>query len=310
MVSKLSKSPEVIVLGSSRAMAISSQFFPDRDLLNNSVSGATIEDYLGIYSLYRNKSFKPKLVVLGLDPWILNRNHGQVRWEDLYAEVAEMRTILGIPSSQRAALFHIVRYYRKYTELLSPTYFKRCCADVLRKNKRGKDYWATDQVALEEPVKISDGSYEYGRAVRERTVEQINKEARSFVMTTPVYSLGSFATLDHQYMDLVERFVGYLAAEKIQVMFFLSPYHPMVNEAFSTSAQYAMVAEAEKWYRALARKHSVEIVGSFDPITLQLCEADFIDGMHPQNKAVFRIFDSRPDAIRRGENNEKNLSKH
>jgi len=85
-INGISKRKEIFVLGSSRVMQISSSVFPGHSFLNNGVSGASIEDDMAIYWMYRKKGFIPSIVVLGLDPWLLNKNNGQGRYESIIRE--------------------------------------------------------------------------------------------------------------------------------------------------------------------------------------------------------------------------------
>ncbi len=74
---------EIIVLGSSRAGQICSNLFPLASFFNNSVSGGSLEDYVAITGIYLGKGLLPKEVILGIDPWLFNRNNGQNRWKSI-----------------------------------------------------------------------------------------------------------------------------------------------------------------------------------------------------------------------------------
>jgi hypothetical protein len=158
------------------------------------------------------------------------------------------------------------------------------------KGRPGNKYWATEKYEAEEPIKISDGSYVYDKKMREKKVVDINSDARSFALAKPMYSLREFTNLDQPTMQLLNSFIEYLQKNEIPMMMFLSPYHPKVYEVIKSSTEYLMVAESEKWYRNLAVKHGINILGSFDPKTLNLGDSDFYDGMHLNDQSVRRIF--------------------
>ncbi len=50
---------------------------------NLGMSGAGIYDYLGIMGIYQNIGSKPRRVIIGLDPWVLNDNNGDNRYQAL-----------------------------------------------------------------------------------------------------------------------------------------------------------------------------------------------------------------------------------
>lgn len=294
-VSGLSKAPDVLVIGSSRSMPINSSFFPDRYLLNSSVSGASIEDYLGVFDLYRKRGLKPKLIIIGPDPWVLNRNNGQDSWKDLNAEYYEMRSILGFSfdsaASDKKDFLNQMIKCKKYKEFLSPSYFNQSFIELVQ-GRTGKKYWATDKFLAEEPIKIADGSYVYGKMFRDKTVADINSAAKTYAMAKPMYSMNRFNELDQPTIRLLDGFIEHLKNNDIKVLIFLAPFHPIVYRAIRSNTAYAMVAESEKMYRFLANKHKINIVGSYDPKASNLEESDFYDGMHPKNQAVHRIFDN------------------
>jgi predicted glycosyltransferase involved in capsule biosynthesis len=66
--------PNFVIVGSSRTMLINSDLFLSSSFLNNSVSGASIEDIISIYQLYKVNNKLPKKILLGVDPWLFNRN--------------------------------------------------------------------------------------------------------------------------------------------------------------------------------------------------------------------------------------------
>ena len=75
--------PNIVVIGSSTTMLINSDLFPDTLLFNNSVSGASIEDIVGIYQLYKTNNKLPRKIIIGIDPWMFNENNGQERWQSI-----------------------------------------------------------------------------------------------------------------------------------------------------------------------------------------------------------------------------------
>jgi len=98
-INNLKRGNDVIVFGSSRSMHIRSHLFPGMSFFNHGVSGASIEDYLAIYELYEQRKFVPSIVVLGLDPWILNQYSGQNRWKSLRWEYFSIANRLNINSN-------------------------------------------------------------------------------------------------------------------------------------------------------------------------------------------------------------------
>jgi len=86
LIENLKKTPDIVILGSSRTMLINDEYFTEKFLLNNSVSGASIEDLISIYQIYKSKGMIPGKVIIGIDPWLFNENNNQSRWKTLEKE--------------------------------------------------------------------------------------------------------------------------------------------------------------------------------------------------------------------------------
>ena len=76
----------------------------------------------------------------------------------------------------------------------------------------------------------------------------------------------------------------------VEVVFFLSPYHPLVYRHLVHSEEYRIVTDVEGYFRSVAAKKGIRIIGSYDPARIGLTESDFYDGMHPKPEAVRRLF--------------------
>lgn len=90
----------------------------------------------------------------------------------------------------------------------------------------------------------------------------------------------NFDSLSILYCDLLEKLVGYLQNRKVEVVFYLPPYHPYVYNYIETSEKYQIVLEVENYLRNLALEKGIEVYGSYDPDLLGCTEKDFLDGMH------------------------------
>jgi len=110
LIARTPEPPDVIVLGSSRSLEVTGAPWGERRVRNHSVSGATLEDYLAVYALYARRGWTPRVVVLGLDPWVVNRQHGQVRWKSygeayrLACRIARLFETRGLGPNDRVTL--------------------------------------------------------------------------------------------------------------------------------------------------------------------------------------------------------------
>jgi len=289
---RLTARRDVLVLGSSRAMNLVPEYFGSTSFFNASVSGASLEDLSAILQIYRERGLLPRRLVLGVDPWMFNRNSGQTRWKSLEAEYARA---VSRGRGDDSAVFDGVGASRA-AQLISYAYFR---ASLQAPDRRDRNFFATDAAELDVNIRRADGTITYRRELAHRGID----EARAWVLKqasqTPVYSLGQFRELDaedrRQFASLLER----LRREGVEVSLFLAPYHPAMYEVLSRAdGPYAMVAQAERYVRDVARARNLPLFGSYDPAATGCSAAEFYDEMHPKPSCLDRIVKSRrgPDA--------------
>ncbi len=284
-VNNLKRRNDVIVLGSSRSMELRSHLFPGMSFFNHGVSGASLEDYLAIYELYEQREFKPSIVVLGLDPWILNQYHGQNRWKSLRREYLSIVNRLNI----NADLIKSDDESIKLMELITWPYFKESIRKLLWNRNQGKYYATLDKLNDCGEI-LKDGSRVYDLKFRTKSAANIKALAISCVSGDSIYSLKNFMCLDKNAMKSLEKFVGYLQDENIRVIFYLPPYHPYVYKFMLESKKHKNIFETENYFKKLADNKGITILGSYNPENACCGVDDFFDGMHPKESCINSIF--------------------
>lgn len=257
-----------LVMGSSRGMGLSGP-----DLLNHSVSGATLPDYLAIGQLYRDRGWHPERLVVVADPWLFNRMNRETRWKSLYEAYSRARQQLGLAGL--GGLGKAGYLLELAGELLSPSYFQ---ASLEKLTQRGRHDQVQPTAAWEgeKAIKHSDGSLAYGREAREESAEAVRARALKQVTTPPVYGLERYEELDAEKKRELEAWLDSWKRAGTQVEIVLAPYHPEAWSRLSTSPRFAMVARAEEYLRSLG----YPVRGSYAP--RGWTDADFYDFQHPK----------------------------
>jgi hypothetical protein len=287
-INELSQCPSEIVLGSSRVMLINESYAESGKLINNGVSGATLEDEMAIYDLYEKKGCRIQKVIIGVDPWILNDNHDQTRWTTLADECNEFtkKILHSSPLKPRGN-----SQFARYEELFSFSYFKTSL-DYLIKGI-DKKYQPTKLIQNKMFTRLIDGSIYYDEAFRMATPDQVKKRADEVIAINPIYSLRQFTQLSENYKLLFSKFIEYLQGKNVEVEFFLAPYNPIVYNYFRQNNAYRMVFNTEKYFRGFAERHGVKVIGSYDPARYNLDSSFFYDGYHCTEKAIKLILGSK-----------------
>jgi hypothetical protein len=273
LIRKLDVSPEIVVMGSSRTMLIGEQTLNKSEVRNSSVAGASLEDLIAIYQLYKSENNLPKKFLIGLDPWIFNANNGQERWKTLSEEYCAFK------NNDCFQEGHI----SKIKQLLSPSYFQSSMKNILGKKIQPK---GTRDRHNEYNTILSDGSLTYNREMREKNHDQVLKSIVTYTNAHP-YSLSGFNNLFPRYVEEFKLLINDMEEAGVEVEFILIPYPPQVYSVLKS--EYSTVIEVENFIRRFAENRRIEIHGSYNPIPYELRDINFYDGMHLKPESITQI---------------------
>ena len=262
-----SENPEAIVIGSSRAMQIGDKV-ARRDVLNLSVPGASIEDIAAIWWMASEK-FNPSVLLIGLDPWIFNRNSGQLRWISLAPEYSSAMAALGIKISI------------EHPEKESKPPLSESLVSLYNSINTSTFKSPDDKPSVIDKIR-HDGSRVYNIAFSQRTLEEVERSltaASSYAMTNFDFSDETKHTL--------ETLTRKLSAAH-NVTFVLSPYHPVVYESISASG--IEIGNIEEVIRQVAVSNGALVIGSYDPSKVNCSAGEFYDGLHPKASCMTKVF--------------------
>lgn len=176
-----------IVLGSSRSMLIGNQTC--NKVLNLSVSGAILKDFVEIFNLIKKHNVKVKSVMVEISPWILNHNATDKR----YLEFRESNYLKYL--SYNYFLENIT--FPKYTLVENEYSFR----------------------------KYFDGSINYGED-HQRNYKQNIKE---YVKQSDLNNLEGFNKINQFKTTEFIRFLNNLKNEGVEITFLKQPYPPSIN---------------------------------------------------------------------------------
>jgi len=285
-IAGLRQPKQIVAMGSSRALQIRSQLFGGYSFFNNGVNGASLEDFIAIYQLYRSWGLKPEAVILDLDPWLLNRNNGLPYWGTLAEEYSE--AVRGWGVSAPPPLLAQRLWLTRRSELFSPSYFQNSIK-ALAANNEG--YYATRATSSSDVnIRLSDGSLVYSSDYTDRPADVVRLAAIAYADIDPVYGLGNFRELDPELGDLFKVFVRSMKQDGVRVVFLLPPYHPEAYTRLIQSNQYKIIVKAQGFFTNFAAQENITTLGSYDPAEAGCDEGDFIDGMHPDEGCMGKIF--------------------
>lgn len=274
LIRKEQDCPHTIVLGSSRTMLINSDYVSNT-LLNNSVSGASIEDIISIYQLYKDKGMFPKKAIIGIDPWTFNENNNQKRWQSIASYYYRFHN--------KEVSDTIDSDLEKLRQLVSFTYFKSSLGNLPETLTGSDKPVATEAKYNHGNTRLYDGSLKYGKVMREITDEKVDSRIQNF-LSDEIYGLDGFEGISERIWNEFVMLINDMHANGIEIEFFLAPYHPDVYNKITED--YPMVLTAEKLIIKHAGEKNIKITGSFNPDIAGLNKNHFYDAMHCSEEGV------------------------
>ncbi|MDN5097971.1 hypothetical protein O8C85_05450 [Aliarcobacter butzleri] len=276
---------EYVAIGSSRIMQLRKSMFLN-DGINNfqnySVSGASIEDYIALLQIHKNKfGILPKNVILGLDAWIFNKNNDQTRYTSLSKEYDEFLEILNVNSLKKSNKEETNKI--KISYFISLDYFR----ENIKEFKKNQSYFIVDSIEVDEVLRMPDGSIYYPYKNRFPDFNEVENISKSYAQGS-VYSLERYEEISN--IEIFEKLITYLKNNGVNVYFYLTPYHPTTYDILILKEKYKIIDKIEIYVKEFAKQNNIKVVGSYNPHKLNLKNEHFFDGMHSLDVAYEIIF--------------------
>nr|WP_255558773.1 DUF1574 family protein [Polynucleobacter sp. AP-Kaivos-20-H2] len=262
----------VLITGSSRIMQVGSQNL-HKDVLNLSVSGASLEDIVTILDLGLAQ-FNPKQIIIGCDPWLFNELSGQKRWTSLEAHYVKAVKKLGVmpPIANPKAS-------NNYKMLMSIDYAVESMRYLASLNK---DLGLNDGTPLDDVNLIKrDGSMIYNNVYANQSQFEIIESAKNWSK----YSLNPYS-YSPVLMDVFSRLIDYYRKDR-EIILLLTPYHESTYQRLLKGN--VDIVSIEKQFISIAKEKGVTLVGSYNPKKTSCTPYEFFDGAHPKDSCMQKI---------------------
>ena len=290
----LRRGVDVLALGSSRSLTVSSASFPGRTFWNGCVSSAALDDDVAVEQVFEDRGLRPRTVLIGLDPWVLSaslRNPSVA----LDAELQRGLRSLGLGTGgERGALPPARSARARYLEIVSPAYFQASLSVLASGGwaafNRKRDAASGEPrpgAAVAGNLIHPDGSVEWSPRVVDRTPEAVRQIARAEAARPSAHLLAK--TLLPERQRLLEAFVARLQHDGVAVAFWLPPLHPDTYAPLRSSERTPVLVASEAYFRSLAETRGLPVLGSFDPDRAGARPEDFVDEHHPRREATERM---------------------
>ena len=273
--------PHTVIIGSSRLMQLDLTS-PKKSSLNLSVSGALLHDIFSI-SAASIKLLQPKELIIGLDPWIVNKNADE---PSLFFSNDEIKTWKNLAQDELET--GIISDNNKRYELEPSTNY---LYDAYTKININNGSFVSNNGNHESIEKKSySGLHIY-------TLDEENQryiEDKQFSLP----SILSYGYMDNyqfsqEHLDQLIKLLDFARMYDVKVKFFLTPYLPELYDKLLSDN--SSIIQAENVMLKFAQELEVQVYGSYDPNHYDCNQLDFYDGMHPTKDCLDKILDFHKD---------------
>lgn len=251
--------PKIIALGTSRVMQFEEQFF--NESFYNCGGGAN-ENYDEYLNFMKNLTFKPEIMILGLDSWVFNDAWNKnLRIHDYFYELKEVQ------SSPLRFLVKIIQdWFLGKWRVADLSLYPRNIGFNGRVKDRGFQI---------------DGSHYYGDVYRYPELKQdyqFKNTLHRIATGTMRFEWGK--DIDEDTLRLLDSLLSYCKDKGITVVGFIPPFAPSIYTVMVNSGNYDYLSKIAPACQEIFRKYEFEFFDYQDGATLGKTDDYYVDGFH------------------------------
>jgi hypothetical protein len=278
VITRIPYKPDVVIIGTSRSLEISSDFFPKKTVLNCSVSHASMNDFIAIIGLLDSTNKLPKEIYIESSPTLINPSPTN-EWFSLYnyfnyaVSKIKLSSDVSIVNSQRGILL------KQMKTLFSFQYFQTCLTTLLAQRKK---HVIDVEMAIPTSFgRMKDCSVVYDSAYSKVDTLKEMADAAIFVSKNPI------PLVDAKYLKILQQIVGYLKAKQIAVTLVNIPFQ---QDCYKIAEQKnKTLKEIKKGIEDFAIENQIKLIGTLNPFEANLNRGQFYDPLHCNKVALERV---------------------
>ena len=297
-----------IVLGSSRGALVTTDMLrlEHGELFNSYVTGASLQDMIALCGIMYQNGTMPENLVIVVDPWILNDNNSDYRFQyslgDVYYYYLTER--LGIEVDR--SIVNIRPLYRGDNDagfftlpsdvivnLISITYFQASIQRVISGKWDSGTISAVDTEYGEFGLLRYDGSFSYPLDYRESDQEAVFH--RTLQAQEGVIGLEDYYELESENKKLFIEWLTALNEDGVSVILVMPPLNNNIYTHLMNFQRYQNFFAVEDMLSEIADLTGAEIVGSYNPFAYGFTLEQFYDAYHLKPEGMARILEDMPN---------------
>lgn len=276
--------PDVVIVGTSRSLEISSDFFPSKKIYNASLSHANINDFIGIIGLLDSTNKLPSEIYIETSPTLINPTPTD-EWITLYdfylygikKMKLDLKPIEVNPTKEGLK--------KKVKTIFAFNYFQESVLSIGKtKNKQFVD---VGNNTPDNFGKMNDGSITYSIGYRTPDTIKAMADAEMYI------SKAFLPNIDLKYLSILNQIIDYLKSKNINVTLVNIPFQ---HDCYKiVNGKNRLFEEIKSGIISFANETHTPLIGTFDPYEIGLKRNQFYDPLHCNKDAlrsVMNIFQS------------------
>jgi len=278
IITQLPYKLDIVSIGSSRSLQVSSIFFPGKRFFNCSLSHANIKDLIAVVGLLDSSNKLPNEVYFDTSPIMMNSSNSQ-EWESIYQYYLHGLKKMNIESNNNEPNigFHIFK--KKCTALFSFSYLQN---SILRFSKRNQNKFKDVDTSLPKNFgRLFDFSVVYPKEYQNRDTVKAMADAKIFAAKTPAPKI-NLADL-----KILKQIILYLKLKGVRVTLVNAPFQPDCYKIFDE--RKGVFNDLSKGFEQFAIEMQVPLIGTFNPNDANLNRRNFWDQIHCDKLSLMTV---------------------
>lgn len=289
-ISRLSLTPNIVILGASQWQEASTDLLPNRHALNAHVHRDYYEDVLGMVELLARHDRLPRDLVIT----IRDRFFTPVaqRTDNLWLPGVPYYRAMAKRLSLEAHPYWETQPLQRPRELIS---LSMLFSNATRWHNAAQRPHPTTLNRLQDlDLLLPDGSIRWSDEHRALFTQD---RSRKLAIAHADASRNRPPVIDPKGVEAMDTLLAYLGVRGVKVHLAHPPFNPIYFDQLQDSPYIEGLRQVEAITRELAAKHKLGLVGSYDPADLA-CTADmFIDAEHANANCLSRLMADIADSI-------------
>lgn len=275
IVKRLDSMPNTAVIGTSRVLVLQQKHFPTVSFRNLALSHTTINDIISQIGVFDSLNKYPTTLYIETTPFLKAKVEGE-QWLSLHSYHRFIAKKLHLSTVSTIDYPSIYFTKRKINALVSLDYFQTCLKNF-KVSFQKKVIDIADTTDMITYGRFFDGSISYAKSYKEIDTLKVMADAKLFIKNE------GYPELDEQKTVIMEQLIKHCQAKNVKVILLMMPFQ---IDCFNSLMHNNSLGLLKKQLIDIAKKNTVDIVGTFNPTEASLTRSQFNDPMHSNSSTV------------------------